>query len=153
MFGDIYTALSANPAILAVLSGFIIYLCKSLPLKIYYFILDSLTTNVTIYQDSNYRAYESIEYMLNDSKLWYITGRFQLIYKWMHKKLEMAIGEDGIFITKIAGCWAIVIKKTDTQVQFWRLFSYSIRFLSKDKNKIENFLQKNFKYKIILHIL
>lgn len=150
MFSEIYSTLSANPAILALLSGFLMYLCKSLPLKIYYFILDSLTLNLTIYQDNNYRAYESIDSMLNNSKLWYITGRFQLVYKWMHKKLDMSVGEDGIFLTKIAGCWAIVIKRTDTQVQFWRQFSYSIRFLSKDKNKIEEFLQKNFKYQSTL---
>jgi hypothetical protein len=81
MFSEIYTAISANPALAALLSGFVIYLCKSLPLKIYNFILDSVTTNVTVYQDNNYEAYDSIEYLLNDSKLYYIAGRFQLIYK------------------------------------------------------------------------
>lgn len=143
---EVYSTVITNPLAVTMASGLIIYLCKSLPSRIYHFFLDTLTTNVTVYQDQNLDAYESIEYLLNDSKILYIQSRFQLIYRYMLKKLELSCDEEALYFCKLGGIWTFITKQTDSQVQLYRTFVYKIRFMSKNKNKIEKYLQDSYKY-------
>lgn len=75
-FSSLFSSVISNPLVIGGLSGLLIYLCKSIPLKIFNFIIDSLTTNVVVFQDNNYDAYDSIETLLHDQKLHYITRSF-----------------------------------------------------------------------------
>ena len=125
--------------------GGMMYCLKNLPVKLFYLIVDSLTLTITVVQENNNEAYATLEHELSGKKLYYLAGRFHLIFKYFQKQIEVGAGENSTFITKIGNCWVIVNKYTDSQVSFWHSYYYTIRFFTRDKDKIDQFFKRIFK--------
>lgn len=144
-----YIAIQANPLVLTIFGstiiGGILYICKDLPKMIFWFIMDCLTIKLIVFEDNNYEAYKCVEFELNKNKMFYLTGRFNLIYKWITKKLELSCGEKSLYLTNLGGVWALISKHTDTNVQLWHEFYYDIRFFTRNKEKIEEFFVTKYK--------
>lgn len=138
-----------NPILFPIFGGTIIagilYICRDLPRNIFWFLVDSFTTQLSIYSGENYEAFRCIEDSIKNDKLFYITNRFQLLYKWNAKKIGVGIGEGSLFLTKVNGCWALITKHTDNQYSMWREFYYDIRFFTRNITKIEKFYENEYK--------
>lgn len=121
------------------------YILRELPKKIWFSFWNSVTINMTIYQDNSYLAYNSFEEELQNSKLYYLSGTFQLIYKVFRKDIDLSIGEYGLFLVKFNnGTWGLLKKYTDGQVNFWHSFIYDVRFFTRKKEKIEKYFRNIF---------
>lgn len=120
--------------------GIILYMCKELPLKIFKSLIDSLTTTIKVNQSSDRLAYSSLEYELGTKKLYYICGRFQIIHEWLLKKISVAPAEKTLFLTKLQNIFVLVDKKTDEYEKYSHSYEYTLKFFSKDVEKINDYM-------------
>lgn len=151
---DFFTTLSTNPMATGILGstlvGGLIYLGRSIPVKIWFWFWDSVTTNIDFVQENSPTAYRIIEEELEHCKLRCLAGTFQLIFKRFSKETDLAIGTSGIFLTKIFGKWAMVQKYTDRQVALWHSFVYNIRFFTRDKDYLDKKFNEAYNKQITL---
>lgn len=141
-----FTAFASNPLYFTIfgttITGVILYACKSLPLKICKTLLGMFTIMVQVDQSTDETAYECVENELHDVKLYYLCGNFQLAYVYLSRELKLNCAQSTFFIGKINNVWCIISKYTDENVKMWHTYTYTLRFLTRNKKKIQSFVEK-----------
>ena len=102
-FMTIQTNPMAAGLVSSTLIGSAVYMLKEVPRKVFLFLVDSFTVTVDIVEENSYTAFQTFEHVLQKSKLYYVTGKFQLSYRTLLKSVDMVVGEGGYFFSKIGG--------------------------------------------------
>lgn len=144
-FINLFTTLSTNPMATGILGSTLIagliYWCREIPKQIWFAFWNSVTIKLNLVEENSPTAYDIFEEELRHTKIYYITGTFQLVFRFFRKELDVKIGEYGIFFCKLAGKWCLVQKYTDRQVSLWHAFCYDARFFTRDKELLDNYFK------------
>lgn len=134
-----------NPLYLAIfgttVTGVLLYLCRELPKKIFKTLVGMTTVLVEVNQSTDETAYECVENELHKLKLYYICGNFQLVYAYLSRKLNLNCAQHTLFLAQVEGMWCIISKYTDDNVKMWHLYGYSLRFLTRNKERVQHFVE------------
>lgn len=141
-----FEAFANNPLYFTIfgttVTGVLLYACKNVPLNVCKTLLGMCTIMVQVDQSTDETAYECVENELHNVKLYYLCGNFQLAYAYLSQELKLNCAQSTFFVGKINGIWCIVSKRTDENVKMWHTYTYNLRFLTRDKKKVQGFVEK-----------